>query len=97
MKWKCQMQLSANFRAGYRSKYWIAEAVVDNMNTLGGFDIRKNDMPFPSNKMNATRVGANFKHTLKAVKGLEITGGPCILLLEEMLASQLPSMQVYFT
>lgn len=66
---------SANFRAGYRSKYLVAEAVVDNMNTLGGFDIRKNDMPFPSNKMNATRVGANFKHTLKAVKGLEITGG----------------------
>ena len=66
---------SANFRAGYRSKYWIAEAVVDNMNTLGGFDIRKNDMPFPSNKMNSTRVGANVKHTLKSVKGLEITGG----------------------
>jgi hypothetical protein len=28
-----------------------------DMNTLGGFDIRKNDMPFPSNKMNATMVG----------------------------------------
>ena len=64
-----------NIRAGYRSKHWIAEAIVDKMNTLGGFDIRKNDMPFPSNKMNATRVGANFKHTLKAVKGLEIVGG----------------------
>jgi hypothetical protein len=66
---------SFNLRAGYRSKYWVAEAVFDKMNTLGGFDIRKNDMPFPSNKMNATRIGANFKHTLKAVKGLEITGG----------------------
>jgi hypothetical protein len=66
---------SFNIRAGYRSKYWIAEGVLDKMNTLGGFDIRKNDMPFPSNKMNATRVGANFKHTFKAVKGLEITAG----------------------
>ena len=66
---------SFNIRAGYRSKHWIAEAIVDKMNTLGGFDIRKNDMPFPSNKMNATRVGASFKHTLKAVKGLEIVGG----------------------
>ena len=66
---------SFNVRAGFRSKYWIAEAIVDKMNTLGGFDIRKNDMPFPSNKMNATRVAANFKHTLKAVRGLELTGG----------------------
>jgi hypothetical protein len=66
---------AGNIRAGYRSKYWIAEAVFDKMNTLGGFDIRKNDMPFPSNKMNATRVGANFKHTLKAIPGLEIIGG----------------------
>jgi hypothetical protein len=66
---------SFNIRAGYRTKYWIAEAVVDNMNTLGGFDIRKNDMPFPSNNMDATKVGANFKHTMKSLKGLEITGG----------------------
>jgi len=66
---------SFNIRAGYRSKYWVAEGVFDKMNTLGGFDIRKNDMPFPSNRMNATRVGASFKHTLKAVKGLELTGG----------------------
>jgi hypothetical protein len=66
---------SFNIRAGYRSRYWVAEGVFDKMKTLGGFDIRKNDMPFPSNKMNATRVGANFKHTLKAVTGLEVTGG----------------------
>jgi hypothetical protein len=66
---------SFNIRAGYRSKFWVAEGIFDKMNTLGGFDIRKNDMPFPSNKMNATRVGANFKHTLKAIKGLEVTGG----------------------
>lgn len=64
-----------SFRAGYRSRYWIAEGVFTDMRTLGGFDIRKNDMPFPSNEMNATRVGANFKHTLKQVRGLEITGG----------------------
>jgi len=66
---------SFNIRAGYRSKYLVAEAIFDNMNTLGGFDIRKNDMPFPSNEMDATKVGANFKYTLKTVKGLEITGG----------------------
>lgn len=54
-----------NFRAGYRTHRLIAEAVVNNMTTLGGFDIRKNDMPFASNTMNATTVGASCKYTPK--------------------------------
>jgi hypothetical protein len=62
-------------RAGYRTSRWIAEAVVDRMNTLGGFDIRKNDMPFVSNEMDATQVGVNFKYTFKSIRGLELTGG----------------------
>lgn len=64
-----------NVRAGYRSKYWIAEGVLENMTTLGGFDIRKNDMPFPSNKMNMTQTGLHFKYTMKSIRGLELTGG----------------------
>lgn len=64
-----------NVRAGYRSNVWVAEAVADNMTTLGGFDIRKNDMPFPSNKMNATRAGVNLKYSIPAVPGLELLGG----------------------
>ncbi|MHA4808263.1 hypothetical protein ACX0G9_09145 [Flavitalea flava] len=67
--------LSFNFRTGYRSERWIIEAVLNNMKTLGGFDIRKNDMPFPSNKMNATMVGAHFKYNFKVVTGLSLTGG----------------------
>ncbi|HVS97987.1 MAG TPA: hypothetical protein VHE54_15940 [Puia sp.] len=64
---------SEMFRVGYRDgDWWVAEAVVSNMNTLGGFDIRKNDMPFPSNKMNATMVGAHVKHTLRSVDGLSV-------------------------
>jgi hypothetical protein len=66
---------SFNFRTGYRSERWILEAVLSNMTTIGGFDIRKNDMPFPSNKMNATMAGAHFKYNLKAVQGLSLTGG----------------------
>lgn len=62
-------------RTGYRSSYLIAEAVVSDMRSLSGFDIRKNDMPFPSNQMNATIAGVNFKYTLKKVSGLSITGG----------------------
>ena len=67
--------MSFNFRTGYRSDRWIIEAVASNMTTLGGFDIRKNDMPFPSNKMNSTMVGAHFKYTFAAVQGLSLTGG----------------------
>ena len=64
-----------NFRTGYRSERWILEAVATKMTTIGGFDIRKNDMPFPSNKMNATMVGAHFKYNFKKPDGLSLTGG----------------------
>lgn len=55
---------------GYRNGELILEGVVDSWNTLGGFDIRKNDMPFPSNKMNMTRAGINLK--VPVVTGLSI-------------------------
>jgi hypothetical protein len=64
--------LSFNFRTGYRYGNWIAEAVVDKSNTLGGFDITRNNMPFPSNKMNATKVGVNMKYEINAVRGLSV-------------------------
>lgn len=53
-----------NFRAGLRNERLIAEAVVNIWKTLGGFDITRNNMPFPSNKMNATTVGANIKYVV---------------------------------
>jgi len=64
-----------NFRAGYRSKYFIAEAVADISTSIGGFDIRKNDMPFPSNRMNMTSIGGNLRYRLKSIYGLEFTAG----------------------
>ncbi len=64
-----------NVRAGLRNRHWIAEAVIDHFVTLGGFDIRKNDMPFPSNKMIGTKAGVNFKYTFTSIRGLELTGG----------------------
>ncbi|WP_460924622.1 hypothetical protein [Pontibacter brevis] len=57
-------------RTGYRSSRIIAEAFVDNMTTFGGFDIRKNDMPFVSNRMNSTRVGVEGKHYLARIPAL---------------------------
>lgn len=59
-----------NVRMGYRSDRLIAEAVIDRFTTQGGFDIRKNDMPFLSNKMNGTRIGLGGKYNFKKVVGL---------------------------
>jgi hypothetical protein len=53
------------FRSGYRGRYLIAEALVTNQTTLGGFDITRNNMPFPSNRMNATMIGLFGKYTVK--------------------------------
>jgi hypothetical protein len=64
-----------NFRAGFRNHRLIAEAVVNNWTTLGGFDITRNNTPFPSNKMNATTIGANFKYVLPFLPQLSIVAG----------------------
>lgn len=62
-----KMPNAGNFqlRTGYRKSLVIAEAFVENTTSFGGFDIRKNDMPFVSNKMNSTRVGLEGKYYLK--------------------------------
>ena len=72
-----QMPNAAQYqlRTGYRGKYLLAEALLTNWTTLGGFDITRNNMPFPSNRMNATSVGAQFKYTLKAHTNLAFIGG----------------------
>jgi hypothetical protein len=64
-----------NLRLGYRSKYFIAEAVGDISTSLGGFDITKNNMPFPSNRMNMTTAGLNLRYRLKSFYSLEFTAG----------------------
>lgn len=66
---------SFNFRAGYRSLWLIAEGVINNWTTLGGFDITRNNMPFPSNRMNITTAGINIKYRLHSLPQLSIVGG----------------------
>lgn len=68
--------ISFNARFGYRTSRLIAEAVFDNWTTQkGGFDITTNNMPFPSNTMNMTKIGFNGKYNLKHISGLAIIGG----------------------
>jgi hypothetical protein len=59
-----------NLRAGYRSSTWIIEAIADKWTTIGGYDITKNNMPFISNKMNATKIGLHVKYDTDFVDGL---------------------------
>jgi len=62
-----------NLRLGWRmGADVVAEMVFDRMNTLGGFDMRKNDMPFLSNNMEATRIGVNFKVPVPKTNGMSI-------------------------
>src|SRR5688572_1738238 len=66
---------SYNLRLGFRNHRWIAEAVANQWTTLGGFDITRNNMPFPSNKMNATAAGVNVKYVLPSLPQLSIVAG----------------------
>jgi hypothetical protein len=72
-----QMPDAGNFqlRTGYRSSRFIAEAFADNITTFGGFDIRKNDMPFVSNQMNSTKVGMEGKYYLAKIPALGFHAG----------------------
>jgi len=65
---------SFNLRLGYRNNGIIAEAIADNWTTLGGYDIPRNGMPFPSNRMNATRIGFNLKYPVLFKRQLSLIG-----------------------
>lgn len=69
-----------NIRAGYRTEDWIVEAIFDQRNTLGGFDISKNNMPFVSNKMNASSIGLHIKYETAFLDGLSIVADASTVL-----------------
>jgi len=48
------------------------EAVFDGLKTLGGHDIRRQDVGFPSNRMIFTRIGGNLQYYFPFVKGLGV-------------------------
>lgn len=63
---------NTQLRLGYRNPLVIAEGFVDYMKTFGGFDMRRNDMPFVSNEMNSTNIGVEGKFYLKELPELGI-------------------------
>jgi hypothetical protein len=66
---------SFQLRFGYRGSLIGAEAILTNWTTLGGFDITRNNMPFPSNRMNATTAGVSLKCNPRAFPGMSVMAG----------------------
>ena len=67
-------QLDYKVDLGYHKGPIQAELSYMQMNTLGGGDIPRQLMPFPSNRMNANRVGALVMYYLPFVKNLAVRG-----------------------
>lgn len=57
---------------GYRKNALQAEINYYQQSTLGGGDIRRQDMPFVSNRMNFSKVGAKVAYYLPAPKNLAV-------------------------
>ena len=60
--------------AGYQKDALQVELNYVQQNTLGGADIRRQDMPFVSNEMNAQRVGLLAMYYLPKPKNLAVRG-----------------------
>jgi Putative MetA-pathway of phenol degradation len=65
-------QIAAIYSLGYQKYGLIAEINLSTQNTLGGGDIRKQDAPFVSNRMNFLKVGATALYYLPKPKGLAV-------------------------
>jgi hypothetical protein len=57
---------------GYMKRGLMAEAFVSGQRTRGGGDIRRQDMPFVSNRMDFTRVGAGLMYPLPMLRPVRL-------------------------
>lgn len=66
--------IDASFDAGYSTSTgtFSAEAEFALLNSIGGFDIRRQDGGFPSNNMEFNRIGLNAHYYPPAIEGLGI-------------------------
>jgi hypothetical protein len=55
----------ATLRLGYAAPRFHAEAHLEQFAVLGGDDIRRNDMPFPTNRMSALSAGLGLRYFYK--------------------------------
>jgi hypothetical protein len=57
---------------GYHKGAWEAQVFYNQQNTLGGGDIRRQDMPFVSNQMNYSKIGAVAMYYLPWPKNVAV-------------------------
>jgi hypothetical protein len=60
---------------GFNNPTWCIPVMLMGQRTLGGHDIRRQDMPFVSNRMNATRLGAKVMYMVPALPQLGVSVG----------------------
>jgi len=61
-------------RGGYCTYRFIFEGVGTIYQTLGGFDMRRQDLPFPSNKQESTRLGVFSAYRIKSLADVQLAG-----------------------
>jgi hypothetical protein len=67
--------LENSVSTGYRRGRWQLPITLVNQHTLGGGDIRRQDMPFVSNRMDYTRVDGVLVYSLNVPKNLAFRVG----------------------
>jgi Putative MetA-pathway of phenol degradation len=65
---------------GYRGKGVIAPLTLTQQTTLGGADIRRQDAPFVSNRMNFTRLDGRVQYTLPKLRAVQVHVGASQML-----------------
>jgi hypothetical protein len=65
------------FALGWQGTGWDVVAPLTTRRTLGGSDIRRQDMPFVSNRMDVQRLDARLRWTLPRLPAamLQVGGG----------------------
>ena len=67
--------LENSFSAGYRRGRWQLPLALVQQRTLGGGDIRRQDMPFVSNRMDFTRIEGGVMYALNVPKDISLRLG----------------------
>jgi hypothetical protein len=62
----------ATFTLGYQRPGLVVPIMLTQQRTLGGGDIRRQDMPFVSNRMDFTRVDGKVQYTLPMAKAVTV-------------------------
>ncbi len=65
----------AALTVGYQRKGLVIPVVITRQTTLGGGDIRRQDMPFVSNRMNFTRVDTRVQYVLPKLRAVTVHAG----------------------